>query len=216
MLKEVYDLGDFPGVVTTVLETDAPDADNRFTVMMLIGLVELISRNLHLIHEITPVGFHLLNITTRHPGEIIHDAIGTAVLVGTVTAMFQNLVGRIPAKDSFLVSVNGRLHDETLNKRAINPVVLHPLEMAYRCLTDMGTVHVGSGVVFVPEKRLELLVFIELAHVRPVFYTAPARPEVTRFSYRRLAPVMHPAQARPVAGGTVPALVAAHHFSYKR
>ena len=147
-------------VLTTVVETGAPDADDGTTVVVQ---VELVVSDVVFVDHAAQIGDEqLLDFAGAESGEVIHQAPWDFGLGARGTDVVHDLIAEATQ------AIMSGCGDEALEDGAADIVVVHPLEVSVHGLRVGGAEDFGDGSVVVAERGGVALVVVESGEVGPV------------------------------------------------
>ena len=215
LLDVRFQIGRFRVVV--VIETEAPEGQERFPVLMEVELLDAAVLELVLVHELLRIGHHRRRhrrFPGYHAAHVIHDGDGAAVLVRSLHGVFQHHV------EVVLVLGILDLAYEALHEGPVHAVVLHPLEVGEHRGLVIGAEHRGMRPVGKDERRTVTgsvpvshhVLLRVLGHVRPEVdgVAEDTGAELLAFTVVVPALVGNLGHRRAVSRGAEPALVARH------
>lgn len=184
--------GFFEGVASVIAETDAPDGDQGFSMVVEVVWVfvdaEGVAEVFPILHDVSE------DIAFFESAEVIHECPGSAGQAGGGADVFEHAVG--------MGAVFGAFQDgaEALEEDAINLVLLHPFEVAEDGARVRGTEDLGGAAVGIFQRCVVALIGTEFGNIRP---------EVDVGAVGFVEAVVGPAEISAVLWGGEPALVAA-------
>ncbi len=141
-------------VLPAVAEPDAPHGDDRPAAVAQVGGV---LRDRHAVDQQLPVLDHSAGAPSPESREVVHHRVRAAVAVGPLAAVAEH--------GGELAEAGGVRHlgAEALHEHAVDPVVLHPLEVADHRLAVERAVHLRRPAVGVAKGGRVALVGIQFA-----------------------------------------------------
>ena len=204
--------------VAVIVESDAPEGQERLSVLVEVVLLLGTVLQLVLVHEALGIGHHGSGhggIFRHHAAHVVHDGDGPSVLVGALHGMGKHLV-----KVVLVLGILDLSH-KALHEHAVQAVVLHPLEVREHGGLVVGAEHCSMGAVRHDEGRavaggvsvtyhILLLIF---AHVGPEIYGIPEHTGTKLLAFTVVVPslVGNGRHGRTVAGGSKPTLIPCHN-----
>ena len=204
--------------MVVVVETDPPEGQERFPVLVQVVLLGTAVLEVVLVHQLLGVGHHrrrhrrLGGVDSAH---VVHHGDGAAELVGALHRVLEHGVEMV-----LVLGVLDLAH-EPLHEHPVEPVLLHPLEVLEHRGLVIGAEHGRVRAVREDERRAvtgriavahDILLRV-LGHVRPEVdgVAQDAGAELLAFAVVVPALVRDLRHRRPVARRAEPALVACHH-----
>jgi len=189
------------GLEPAMVEAVTPQGYHRPAAVLQIGRRR---GELHLLDEPRPVGLDRVDRLAVE-ADVVHHRERPARGVGAFAAMAQHGAGALVVPVALIADAGA----EALHERAVDAVLLHPLEVAQDGGLDRRAEQLGGRPVSIAIVAGEPLRGREFAQVGPEIDAAPRRLAVDP------APV-HPAGRVPIALGHEPALIARHDLAGQR